>query len=271
MSTALPSDMCFSAKRHRKRSLVSRPSLSLPRRARLDKLFVFIDIPIEALARFHAVSCDTGVTGCQFVLDRAREIAMFAPGSVASSPPIGYIVDSPRCTWITHFSNGVQVSLYGKHRSQFRRVPHQPHDGPGNAFMLKIESIEYVFEGYHDYISRSAVVVERIHRYAPSEPQADPQHSPTRARPQRKANNKRSQSATNHNNHDPASPSLEDGPPVFVTFETSRIPPLPVNGFGVTDGGMRCLEVSNHPFSVIVLCTYSWASRLRTMRCTCES
>jgi hypothetical protein len=132
------------------------------------------------------------------------------------------------------------VSSYGTHRSQFRRVS-QPQEGSGNAYALKIESIEFVFEGYTDSISRKAIMLERVHRYVPSsDPALLPEHSPTRSRPPRKASyNKRAQSG----NHDEATLPVDDESPAFVTFETARVPPVPVNAFGLTEMAMRCLEV----------------------------
>ena len=115
---------------------------------------------------------------CGYVIsyDAPTETVLSSPS--APGQHLGYLIECARVTWITTYSNGTQVASSGHQSARFIRVPKPPEPGQIGASgqtLLKLERIESRMDRHVETIQRHRIGVERIVHEVPSS--SDPPHS----------------------------------------------------------------------------------------------
>lgn len=155
---------------------------------------------------------------------------------------VGYLLKAEETTWSSQFANGVKVDLRGSLIVHFAIV-----QGPGGQQALKIESLQFDSRGHEEWIARDAVVSEQIERVleglaSGKEGQAVKKEVAAAAGGKKGAELRGRRKSTVVED----SKAVENAPVLEkerIILENHIMPASPVGSFGITEMGMRCLEV----------------------------
>lgn len=120
---------------------------------------------------------------------------------------------------------------------------------PGGG--LKVEGMEFTSRGHEEFVERGRVVKERVEHLFDLIPTSPPPSPTTTKRSKKPLVGTRRRSQTNQKDEEEIKVEKEEeglgterkgvG---SVWFERALMPGSPVGSFGITEMGMRCLEVS---------------------------
>lgn len=174
-----------------------------------------------------------------------REYILTAPSIQAPGQPIhvGYLLKAERASWMTQFAAGIQVEVVGTLIIHFVVV--EVSNGSERSAGLRIESFEFNSRGHTELIARSLLREKKVEEVliGAMKVEAEPASPTTKTRPVRKQTTRRKSSTKGEDEE--VKPVIEKAPAVIAAeFIKGILPPSPVGNFGVTEMGMRCLEVS---------------------------
>lgn len=172
------------------------------------------------------------------------EYTLTAPHPVTLQPlHVGYLLQANNTAWVSNFAQ-VVVELRGTLRVHFVVVM----EGLGAG--LRVESLDFESRGHTEWVQREAIVQEELqHTTTVSTEQLD--QPPTVLPTKRKASagkklgaGTRRKSQTKDEPVEPveaiaASEPSREG----IRYAQVQLPTSPVGSFGITEMGMRCLEV----------------------------
>lgn len=222
------------------------------------------------MPRFFAISYESGCINTQLILHNAVEHNVMSdrPGI-----PSGFLVMCTRATWITTYSNGIQVHATGPLTCKVEKVLFRPTAESNPSLVLKMTAFEFEMESHFETVSRSSILTKVVEQLVPVgniKNENDPDVKDIEPSPKvRKANLKRkggpgsADSTSKKDAQDSkSSQELKDSkkddvkPPPFpivdgpdgqkyysVKYEQSIVPQSHIGPYGITDRAMRCLEV----------------------------
>ena len=192
-----------------------------------------------------------------------REFLLTTPDPSSGRPAhVGYLLQADDTIWTSTFANGTRVDLGGSLTVHFVVTLNG----------LKIESIEFNSRGHDKFVGRDSIATERVERIyerrvddeererfeREEEERQREEDGEGRKRQKEKAKkpgaSTRRRSATRDS--EDAAEDLKDRRPCpgshleqlapglsTVRFDKHMLPVSPVGSFGITEMGMRCLEV----------------------------
>lgn len=196
-----------------------------------------------------------------------REFFLTTPDPATGRPiHVGYLLKADETTWLSRFSNGVRVDIVGS------LVVHFVIAGPGVGG-LRVESMEFDSRGHEEFVVRDAIVSEMVEKLydtlsgnaiSATGSDAGLESIPVtgggggggRGRGGRRASGAAAGAATRRRSATKDEETSEEKGlgservqgMASVMFEKVVLPSTPVGSFGITEMGMRCLEVRRlHP------------------------
>ena len=240
-------------------------------RFRNNSFRFFSEIPASALPRFQHINLISGVTTTSINPSFVREFQLTTPSPATGQPiHVGFLLKAEKTSWMSHFDTGVYVELRGALTVHFVVVEiFSASDRSGlSSAGLKVESMQFSSRGHEEYIARNVVITDKVerlfeHTTIPAENSLDLTDSPTiphqppptgtsKGRPVRRTTGGRKKS----NSKEEIVVEEKEDVPIGglgterssniegVEYERNVLPPSPVGSFGITEMGMRCLEVS---------------------------
>lgn len=200
------------------------------RNSRATKEF---EVPCAAVPRFAALQNSSGVSAASLSPSFVREYFLTTPDPATKKPVhIGYVLDAD-ATWTSRFDNGSRVDLRG-----FLRAHCVVTESRG----LKIESIEFQSKHWDEVFVREMMAFEKVERMLAENAGGgggggdDDNNNNGGGRPPLK----RKRSATT----DQVDFEQRTNGLLPASIDKLVLPPPKVGSFGITEMGMRCLEVS---------------------------
>lgn len=171
---------------------------------------------------------------------------------------VGYLLKANRAVWTSNFDSGNKVDLVGSLTVHF--VVTMAPGGGGGAGGLKVESIDFDSRGHEEFIARHSILVEKVEKLYDVNGRGSEESSPvlgsnSKVKGGKKATMRR-RSLTKEDDDFRMDEDNKCGTERVsglgaVSFEKNVLPISPVGAFGITEMGMRCLEV--RPFSIIFI------------------
>lgn len=207
------------------------------------------EIPCSALPQFQHVNAIAGVISTALHPSFVREYILTVPHPATGQPfHTGYLLKADNTSWISKFSSGTVVELTGSLTVRFSIVAGLFGAGINNRKELRLESMEFEARGQSEFIQRetlaeqggvnrkTSITISSTSENSPAT--TDVKDSPSRRKPPPKrgaATRRRTQAADE--------PIFEQPKGSTAELAGLKIPPSPVGSFGITEMGMRCLEV----------------------------
>jgi hypothetical protein len=188
-----------------------------------------------------------------------REFFLTTPDPATGRPiHVGYLLKADETTWLSRFSNGVRVDIVGS------LVVHFVIAGAGVGG-LRVESMEFDSRGHEEFVVRDAIVSEMVEKLydtlsgnavSATGSDAGIESSPGiggggRGRGARRGSGAAGGASTRRRSATKDEVTSEEKSlgservqgMASVMFEKVVLPSSPVGSFGITEMGMRCLEV----------------------------
>lgn len=221
--------------------------------------FPIAEIPCSALPRFQHINSISGVISSALQPSFVREFLLTAPHPATGQPVhIGYLLQADNTSWMSKFQSGTTIELLGTLTVHLVVVVSNAGNMMGGVGVgsdgagLRVESLSFESRGHTEYLPRESLIGDRSDRMdsetmSTSTP-ADTENSPSAAK--RRAITKRGGgvgSRRRSQTKDEEEEQMPDGTKGSKFGENSyerSLPVSPVGSFGITEMGMRCLEVS---------------------------
>ncbi|KAL8276478.1 hypothetical protein RQP46_011128 [Phenoliferia psychrophenolica] len=242
------------------------------KKEQLSKVF---EIPCSAFPRFQHINAISGVIHSGLTPSLVREFFLTTPDPSSGRPAhVGYLLKAEHTTWFSNFSSGVKVDLVGSLTVHFV-VTGQPGG-------LRVESIEFTSRGHEEYVGREGIARERVERFYEKKLEGEEREKfereeEERAREEEEERRKRERekgkkpgAATRRRSQTKESEEAEEEKAEIkrglevptpgmtaVRFERAIFPTSPVGSFGITEMGMRCLEIAESVAQLQDLIGYS--------------
>ncbi|KAK4055780.1 hypothetical protein OIV83_000327 [Microbotryomycetes sp. JL201] len=261
--------------------------------AQLNKVF---EIPCAAFPRFQHIGSLSGVIATSISPHYVREFVLTAPHPAHGRPiHVGYLLRADEAVWQSKYMDGAKVDLVGTLTAHFVLTA-QPGGGVGGgtslAPPLRIESLDFDSRGHEEWVSRDAFVAEKVERlydlpgysYDEDEPAANHASSRTKTRKASGGNagvlTRRRSGAGGKlgDSEDHASPTRGHNLPKSASLPTERYPGLgsvsyqnvlapssKIGSFGITEMGMRCLEIAESVAQLHELIGFSLENDLKSL------
>lgn len=169
---------------------------------------------------FHSSFC-SGVQSIHLVLGGVKE----------TSPAMGEgLVDCAEASWVYTFKSGYIISLKGPLRAHVVVVPNPPNGSALRTHSLKFHYIEFSSNHYEKFLDVNVIIGRRT--LGPPVALAAPEQG---------------KSAQGQGQDLQPSPSTGRPEDHYIGIENAKLPPEPVNAFGIPQATMRCLEVTALP------------------------
>lgn len=208
------------------------------------------EIPCSALPRFQHLNAICGVLQSALSLYQVHEFFLTTPDPSTSRPVhVGYLLKADDATWFSRFGNGVKVDLVGA------LTVHLVVTGVIGG--LRVESIEFASRGHEEFLAREFVATERVERmFDTGVPEGEDGAEAAGKAAGKKDKAKKPGASTRRRSQTKESEDAEEkeaeikrgmderaGWISSVSYENHMLPISPVGSFGITEMGMRCLEV----------------------------
>lgn len=208
----------------------------------MDLASIFVEIGVPILPRFFLVTTQSGVKSMTLTLDGARE-RMYSQGHA--------IVECVAAVWTYKYHNGYTVTLRGPLTAHVVITsPHPPGSTQASQtspqYLLKFEDFQFDANFHDKYIALESVQGTRIME-SPKTPRVQARNPPT---PTPNGSASQQQLEDDKKWEEPR-----------VTIERASIPGEPVNAFGIPQATMRCLEVSDRLYMILMSPDVSTAGR----------
>ncbi|KAK4056521.1 hypothetical protein OIO90_002368 [Microbotryomycetes sp. JL221] len=245
--------------------------------AQLNKVF---EVPCAAYPRFQHIGSLCGVVSTSVSPHYVREFILTVPHPQHGRPVhVGYLLRADEAVWQSKYSDGSKVDLIGTLTCHFV-LTNSPGagigGGPVNSPPLRIESMDFDSRSHEEYINRASVVTETVEKLydlpgfngnvAIKDDEDDSVSISGSGRKQRKTSGsggvltRRRSGAGKPDSDDhmddptrgyrlpKSGKSLPQSRPPGIGSEQFvklvRAPDSKIGSFGITEMGMRCLEIA---------------------------
>jgi hypothetical protein len=250
------------------------PSKIFPNTSSNVGYWVHIEIPCSALPRFQHVNKISGCTSTSLQPSFVREYTLTVPHPSTGQPlHTGYLLIADDTSWISKFNSGTLIELHGcltVHlvlvRGNYRGSSSASASAGRDRDDLRLESLEFDSRGHSEFIQREALVDQeektRKASLAASNGSTtstattqETKESPTKRKPAPKRGVSTRRRTQTQEEDESISVAQEVKGSVEDPTMSFTIPVSPVGSFGITEMGMRCLEVR---YFAIALTLYLW-------------
>ncbi|KAI5474835.1 LIM binding protein [Pseudohyphozyma bogoriensis] len=208
------------------------------------------EIPCSAYPRFSHINSLCGVTRSLLTPLRVQEFFLTVPDPLTSRPVhVGYLLKADSALWSSNFEQGVKVELEGSLNVHF--VVTADRDAAGGAGVLKglkIEAIDFQSRGHEEYFAKESILYEQVEKFVVEGRGGEEgvggglEDSPTIGKKKKGAAITGVGAGTRRRSQ--TSKEEEEESAKSVRFERRLLPISPVGSFGITEMGMRCLEIA---------------------------